>query len=89
MGIFLDTSNLDEIKKYVAMGIVRGVTTNPSILVKEGLKPDEIQKRTVTIAKLIAPYPLSVEVLSNDFSEMKKQAVDFSKWAAVSSMVLA
>lgn len=83
MGIFLDTGNLDEIKKYMAMGIVRGVTTNPSILVKEGLKSgiEEIKKRTVEIAKLIAPFSLSVEVLSNDPAEMRAQALEFSKWA--------
>lgn len=83
MGIFLDTGNLDEIKKYMAMGIVRGVTTNPSILVKEGLKSgmEEIKKRSVEIAKIIAPYPLSVEVLNNDPAGMRSQAIEFSKWA--------
>jgi len=82
-GLFLDTGNIAEIKKFMAMGIVRGVTTNPTILVKAGLKSgiEEIKKCTVEIAKLIAPYPLSVEVLSNDLAEMRAQAQEFSKWA--------
>lgn len=37
-GIFLDTGKLEEIRKYHALGVVRGVTTNPSILVKDGEK---------------------------------------------------
>ena len=37
MAIFLDTGKMDEIKKYNEMGIIRGVTTNPTILVKDGV----------------------------------------------------
>ena len=40
MSIFLDTGKLDEIKKYLSYGVIDGVTTNPSILVSEGLKPE-------------------------------------------------
>ena len=37
-GLFIDTVKLEEIKKYHAMGIIRGLTTNPTILLKDGVK---------------------------------------------------
>ncbi len=83
MGIFLDTGNLDEIKKYHAMGIIRGVTTNPSILVRQGVKGgmEGVRKHCLNIAKLIDPLPLSVEVTTNNYNEMRRQAFEFSRWA--------
>ena len=41
MKIFLDTANLDEIRKYNDMGLLDGITTNPSLLAKEGGDPHE------------------------------------------------
>jgi transaldolase len=83
MSIFLDTGNFNEIKKYHTMGIIRGVTTNPTILIKEGVTGglEGIRKRTLEIAKLIDPLPLSVEVTNNDPQIMLKQALEFSRWA--------
>ncbi len=83
MAIFLDTGNLDEIKKYYRMGIVRGVTTNPTILLKEGVKGGlkGLKDRSIEIAKFIAPHPLSVEVTTNDRDKMLKQARDMASWA--------
>ncbi|MDP8212372.1 MAG: transaldolase family protein, partial [Candidatus Zapsychrus exili] len=59
MAIFLDTGNIEEIKKYHSFGIIRGVTTNPTILLRDGIKGGmgEIKKCVVEIAKLIDPYP--------------------------------
>ena len=83
MAIFLDTGNFDEIKKYHAMGIIRGVTTNPTILTKEGVTGgmEGVKKRSMEIAGLINPLPLSVEVTNNDPQRMLSQALEFSKWA--------
>ena len=83
MGIFLDTGKIDEVKKYHSMGIIEGVTTNPTILVKDGVTGgmDGVRKRSVEIAQLIDPLPLSVEVTNNDPKRMRAQAVEFSKWA--------
>lgn len=83
MAIFLDTGNIKEIEKYLNMGIIRGVTTNPTILLKDGVKGGKkgIKDRSIEIARLIAPYPLSVEVTSNDYNEMMAQAIEYSKWA--------
>ena len=83
MPIFLDTGNLNEIRRFHEMGVIRGVTTNPTILLKEGVKGGlaGIKIRTVEIAEMIAPLPLSVEVTSNSPEEMLSQASDFSSWA--------
>ena len=83
MAIFLDTGKIEEIKKYHEMGIIRGVTTNPTILVKDGVTGGMKggKKRSIEIAKLINPLPLSVEVTSNNTQKMLDQAYEFSKWA--------
>lgn len=83
MAIFLDTGKTDVIKKYHAMGIIRGVTTNPTIMVKDGITGGiaGVKKQSVKIANLIHPYPLSVEVTNNDPKDMIRQAIEFSKWA--------
>ncbi len=83
MAIFLDTGNIDEIRAYHAMGILRGVTTNPSILLKSGITGgiEGVKARTVEIAKLIDPLPLSVEVNTNDPQGMIDEAKDFASWA--------
>lgn len=84
MAIFLDTGKIEEVEKYLKMGIIRGVTTNPSILLKSGIAggKDAIKKRSIEIANLVNPYPLSVEVTTNDSEKMVDQAVEFSQWAA-------
>ena len=81
-GIFLDTGQLSEIRKYHALGIVRGVTTNPTILVKDGVSGgwEGIEERCKAIAEAIAPLPLSVEVTTNDAEEMREQARLFNTW---------
>ena len=83
MAIFLDTGNVQEVEKYMKMGVIRGVTTNPTILLKDGVKggKEEIKEISIQIAKLIYPYPLSVEVTSTDYREMIVEAEEYSKWA--------
>lgn len=83
MPIFLDSSKIEEIKKYHKMGIIRGVTTNPTIMLKDGVTGGMkgIKKRSIEIAKLVHPLPVSIEVMTNDKKEMIKQAKEFSKWA--------
>ena len=83
MAIFLDTGNLDDILRFHRMGIIRGVTTNPTILLKEGVVGGmkTIEARSKEIANIIAPYPLSVEVTTNDCEKALNQAKEFSGWA--------
>ena len=81
--IFLDSSKLEEVRKYEELGIITGVTTNPSIMTKDGVPHsyEAIKQRAGEIADIVAPKPVSVEVLSNDPKEMKLQAKEFSKIA--------
>jgi len=83
MPIFLDTGNISDIEKYLKMGIIRGVTTNPTILLQAGVTGGMkgIKERSVEIANMIDPYPLSVEVTTNDPKMMLEQAQDFAGWA--------
>jgi transaldolase len=79
MEIFLDSANLSEIQKWTDMGVIDGVTTNPSIMLKDGAY--NIETRAREIAKIVFPHSLSVEVTTNDLSEMLSQARHFSSWA--------
>ncbi|HHT9125296.1 MAG TPA: transaldolase family protein [Candidatus Brocadiia bacterium] len=83
MSIFLDTGKIAEVEKYMRMGVISGVTTNPTILLKDGVQGglEGIKRRSIEIAKLIHPYPLSVEVTTNDKEKMIEQAKVFSRWA--------
>jgi transaldolase len=84
MPIFLDTSDMREIKRFHRMGVIRGVTTNPTILLKDGLTGGmrELEARAKEIAGLIAPFPLSLEVTTNDSKRAAEQAQTFAGWAA-------
>lgn len=83
MAIYLDTSNIEEIRKYVKMGIISGVTTNPTILQKEGMTGgmDGLKKRILEVTKLVAPHPVSVEVTTNHREDMIAQAKELASWA--------
>ncbi len=83
MPIFLDTGSLDDIEQYLRMGIIRGVTTNPTILLQNGVTGGmpAIKERSIEIAKLIDPLPLSVEVTSNDRNRALEEALSFASWA--------
>jgi transaldolase len=74
MKIFIDSANAKEIEKWLGYGIADGVTTNPSILFKEGVY--NVEEGVKKLAKLIDPLPFSVEVTTNDTMEMLEQA----KW---------
>jgi transaldolase len=79
MDIFLDTASLEAIDYWRGHGLVDGVTTNPTILLKEG-GPD-LEGRIRAIAELVDPLPVSVEVYANDHEEMLSQARRFAAWA--------
>jgi len=81
--IFLDTGNLKEIEKYLKMGIIRGVTTNPTIMLKDGVTGGMkgVKARGVEIAKMITPLPLSLEVTTNDAPKMLQQAQELAALA--------
>lgn len=77
MKFFLDTANVDQIKRINDLGLCDGVTTNPSIIKKEGRDFKEV----VTEIASIVDGPISAEVTSYDYEEMVKEATEISKWA--------
>lgn len=76
MKIFLDTANLDSIKKYNDMGLVDGVTTNPTLLSKEKGNPAEIMREIVRIVK----GPVSLEVVGTTYESMMEEAHRLKKY---------
>ena len=67
MKYFIDTANLDQIKEANALGILDGVTTNPSLMAKEGIKGEEaIRNHYKTICEIVSG-DISAEVFSTDF----------------------
>ena len=79
MEIFIDSADIKEIERWVKMGIADGVTTNPSIMLKDGVY--DVEKGAREIAALVNPRPVSVEVTTNDLEEMIAQAQKFASWA--------
>ena len=79
MEIFIDSAKVEEIRRWLEYGVVDGVTTNPSIMLKDG--GYDIEARAREIAELVFPRPMSVEVTTNDQGEMIEQAREFAGWA--------
>ena len=77
MKFFIDTANIEEIKRVNDLGLCDGVTTNPSIIKKEGRDFEEVVKE---ICKLV-DGPVSAEVTSYECEGMVEQARALSKWA--------
>ena len=77
MKIFVDTANIEEIKKANDLGVICGVTTNPSLIAKEGRDFNEVIKEICTITK----GPVSAEVISLKSDEMIKEGIALAKWA--------
>lgn len=75
MKIFIDTANIEEIKKAAELGIVSGVTTNPSLIAKEGRKFEDV------IAEIteIVDGPISAELISPIAEEMVEEAKELCK----------
>jgi len=76
MKIFLDTASLTEIREGAALGVVDGVTTNPSLLAKESGEPEEI---LLEICRTV-DGPISAEVVATDFEGMIREG---RHWAAL------
>ena len=75
MKIFLDTANIDEIKEGASWGIVDGVTTNPSLIAREGRDFKEVVKEICEIVD----GPISAEVISEDSEGMIAEAKELVK----------
>lgn len=75
--LFLDTANLDEIKEIAAWGVLDGVTTNPTLVGKEG---KEFKRLVREICKVV-PGPVSAEVVATDSEGMVREGRDIATWA--------
>ncbi len=75
MKFFIDTANIEEIKEAAALGILDGVTTNPSLVSKEG---KDFRKLLDEILKIV-DGPVSAEVISTDYEGMLKEGRDLAK----------
>ncbi len=75
MKFFIDTANVEEIKKAWDVGVIDGVTTNPSLLAKEGKEPFKLLEEICQIVE----GPVSAEAVSLSFDEMIKEAFQLSK----------
>lgn len=78
MRLFLDTANIDQIRQAVKLGVISGVTTNPSLLSKE--KQSDYKSAILEICSIVNG-PVSVEVLSQDTQAMIEEAKDLSSWS--------
>jgi len=75
--LFLDTANVEEIKEINAWGVLSGITTNPSLIVKEGRDFKTVVKEICNIVD----GPVSAEVTAEDVDGMVEQGLDIATWA--------
>lgn len=78
MKLFIDTANVDEIKKAKAWGVLDGVTTNPSLIAKEGI---DHKTRVMEIIDVVGDLPVSAECVETDPDKLLKEAQDIATWA--------
>lgn len=79
MKFFIDTANLDQIREAQDMGILDGVTTNPSLMAKEGISGhDNILKHYVEICNIVTG-DVSAEVIATDFEGMVKEGEELAE----------
>ncbi len=81
MRIFLDTANIEEVRLGVQVGVVSGITTNPSLAAKEGIGRLERYKSTVVEICRLVQGPVSAEVLSSDVEGMLLEGREIARWA--------
>jgi transaldolase len=86
MKFFIDTANLDQITEAHDLGILDGVTTNPTLMAKEGIKGEEaIQKRYLDICNIVGEGDVSAEVFGTDFKTIVEEG---KKLAAIHKNII-
>lgn len=78
MQIFLDTANIEQIRQAARLGVISGVTTNPSLVSREGRADYEAVVKEICS---IIPGPISAEVLVENANDMIEQAQKIAAWA--------
>jgi transaldolase len=77
MKFFLDTANLDEIRQGVSLGVIDGVTTNPTLVAKEK-KP--FREHVIEICNMVKPGVVSAEVVSTNTDAILREAREIATW---------
>ena len=78
MKIFIDTADINEIKEALDLGVLDGVTTNPSLVAKTGKDFEECIREILDLVK----GPVSVEVIALDYAGMMREAKTYAQWAS-------
>lgn len=79
MKFFIDTADLDQIREAHALGVLDGVTTNPSLMAKEGIRGDEaVRQRYIDICEAV-DGPVSAEVIATDFDGIVREGEALAK----------
>ncbi len=79
MKIFVDSANEAEILRWFREGVVDGVTTNPTIMLKDGMS--DVESGAKRLCTLVGERPVSIEVTTNDADVMLTQARAFASWS--------
>ena len=77
MSIFIDSSKLSEIKKYHKLGIIRGVTTNPTLIRRSGRNPDDVYADLIDD---VGVQDLSIEVNGRDTNTLLENGIKYGKY---------
>src|SRR5437867_3095317 len=85
MKFFLDTANLEEIRTVHRWGILDGITTNPTLVSREGMDYRTVVREIASITS----GPISVETTSDKADEMIQQGKDYVTWAALAGAHIA
>lgn len=78
MKFFIDTANLDQIKEAYDMGVLDGVTTNPSLMAKEGIKGVDNQRKHYVEICNIVQGDVSAEVIATEYEGMIKEGEELA-----------
>jgi transaldolase len=80
MKFFIDTANLDQIKEANDLGILDGVTTNPSLMAKEGISgKDNVMKHYKKICEIVGDGDVSAEVIATDYDGMIREGEELAE----------
>jgi transaldolase len=77
MKLFVDTGDIEEVKKAASWGILDGVTTNPSLIAKSG---KGFKETVLKICEAVPNGEISAEVVATDYDSMLKEALEVSSW---------
>lgn len=79
MRFFIDTANLDQIREANDLGVLDGVTTNPSLMAKEGIKGEaKIKQHYIDICNIVKGGDISAEVIATDFEGMIREGKELA-----------